>query len=66
MLAAFADEAFVRAKHAIREVLDSKDRIPYPGWRGGGFYYDLWQDAEHPRGLWQRTTLAQYRRDEPE
>lgn len=50
----------------IREVLDSRDRIPYPGWRGDGFYYDFWQDADHPRGLWRRTTVDQYRRDEPE
>ncbi|GAA1877581.1 prolyl oligopeptidase family serine peptidase [Asanoa iriomotensis] len=65
-LAAFADEGFARAKDAIREVLDSKDRIPYPGWRGDGLYYDFWQDADHPRGLWRRTTPEQYRRDEPE
>ncbi|MEV6637254.1 prolyl oligopeptidase family serine peptidase [Actinoplanes sp. NPDC051470] len=64
-LAAFAGEGFVRAKDAIREVLDSKDRIPYPGWRGDGLYYNFWQDAAHPRGLWRRTTLEQYRRDEP-
>ncbi|MER7007792.1 prolyl oligopeptidase family serine peptidase [Dactylosporangium sp. NPDC000555] len=65
-LASFADDRFARAKDAIREVLDSKDRIPYPGWRGDGLYYDFWQDADHPRGLWRRTTLEQYRRDEPE
>jgi prolyl oligopeptidase len=65
-LAALADQDFTQVKDAIREVLDSKDRIPYPGWRGDGFYYDFWQDVEHPRGLWRRTTLDQYRRDEPE
>ncbi|WP_436523413.1 prolyl oligopeptidase family serine peptidase [Actinoplanes sp. HUAS TT8] len=62
----FGDAEFGRLKDAIRETLDSKDRIPYPGWRGDGLYYDFWQDAEHPRGLWRRTTVEQFRRDEPE
>jgi prolyl oligopeptidase PreP (S9A serine peptidase family) len=49
-LSLLADQSIARTKDAIREVLDSKDRIPYPGWRGDGFYYDFWQDADHPRG----------------
>ena len=53
---ALADERFAVTREAIREVLDSRDRIPYPSWRGDGFYYDFWQDADHPRGLWRRTT----------
>ncbi|MEU4161180.1 prolyl oligopeptidase family serine peptidase [Actinoplanes sp. NPDC026670] len=65
-LAAFADEEFVRTRDEIREVLDSRDRISFPGWRGDGFYYSFWQDADHPRGLWRRTTAEQYRLDEPE
>jgi prolyl oligopeptidase len=55
-LAAVTGDGFAALKGAIREVLDSKDRIPYPGWRGDGFYYDFWTDADHPRGLWRRTT----------
>ena len=65
-LTGLADEGFTRTREAIREVLDDKDRIPYPGWRGDGFYYDFWTDADHPRGLWRRTTPEQYRLDEPE
>ncbi|MEU4426326.1 prolyl oligopeptidase family serine peptidase [Actinoplanes sp. NPDC024001] len=65
-LAALAGEDLDRMTDAVREVLDSKDRIPVPGWRGDGFLYDFWQDADHPRGLWRRTTLEQFRRDEPE
>ncbi|GHJ06334.1 prolyl oligopeptidase [Micromonospora humidisoli] len=59
------DDAFVAAQAEIRQVLDADDRIPYPGWRGDGFYYGFWRDAAHPRGLWRRTTLAEYRRPEP-
>ncbi len=64
--AGLAGERFARTRDAIREVLDSKDRIPYPRRRGDGFYYDFWTDADHPRGLWRRTTLERLRRDEPE
>jgi prolyl oligopeptidase len=64
-MSTFDDERFVVVRKAIRDVLDSTDRIPYPSWHGDGFYYDFWQDAEHPRGLWRRTTLDQYRRAEP-
>jgi prolyl oligopeptidase len=59
-------EAFGRLATELREVLDAGDRIPYPGWRGDGLYYDFWTDAAHPRGLWRRTTLEQYRRPRPE
>ncbi|MGX4652788.1 prolyl oligopeptidase family serine peptidase [Micromonospora sp. SCSIO 07396] len=59
------DDAFAAAQAEIRQVLDADDRIPYPGWRGDGFYYGFWRDAAHPRGLWRRTTLAEYRRPEP-
>jgi prolyl oligopeptidase len=65
-LTAFAGEDFVRTRDAIREVLDSKDRIPYPEWIGDGFYYNFWRDADHPRGLWRRTDAEQFRRDEPD
>jgi prolyl oligopeptidase len=30
--------------------------------RRGAWLYNLWRDAEHPRGLWRRTTLAEYRK----
>jgi prolyl oligopeptidase len=45
-------------------MLNSKERIP-PITRRGGHFYNLWQDDAHPRGLWRRTTLAEYRKAEP-
>lgn len=60
-----ADHAdFARSRSAIREVLDAEDRIPYVT-RRGDHLYNFWRDANHPRGVWRRTTLAEYRRDEP-
>ena len=44
--------------------LDSTSRIPEVAQRGGQLY-NLWRDRAHPRGLWRRTTLADFRRDTP-
>nr|WP_316414856.1 prolyl oligopeptidase family serine peptidase [Mesoterricola silvestris] len=45
-------------------ILDSKAKIPYIT-RSGAHYYNFWKDAAHPRGLWRRTTLEEYRKAEP-
>ena len=42
----------------------AEDRIPMPAFRNGGIF-NFWQDGEHLRGLWRRTTLAGYRTKEP-
>ena len=49
---------------ALRATFDSKERIAHIT-RRGDWFYNLWQDEQHPRGLWRRTTLAEYRRPEP-
>ncbi|MEO7430826.1 MAG: prolyl oligopeptidase family serine peptidase [Dokdonella sp.] len=63
--AAFADApAFETTRKRILEVLDSKERIP--GVRKiGDLYYNFWKDETHPRGLWRRTTLVDYRKEHP-
>jgi len=48
----------------ILEVMDSEARIPYVA-KAGGLFYNFWRDAAHPRGLWRRTTLEEYRKAEP-
>jgi prolyl oligopeptidase len=48
----------------IREILDSKARIPTIE-KEGDYYYNFWRDAKNPRGLWRRTTLEEYRKDQP-
>ncbi|MFE3071431.1 prolyl oligopeptidase family protein [Streptomyces sp. NPDC059247] len=58
------DTGFETLKKRLREVLDASDRIPYPV-RWGDHLYNFWQDAEHVRGVWRRTTLEGYRADEP-
>jgi len=55
---------FAALRTQIREVLDAHDRIPGIT-RRGPHLYNFWQDATHPRGLWRRTTLAQFRQPLP-
>ena len=59
-----AQPGFDERRRAIREVLDSREQIPYVS-RRGEWLYNLWKDAANPRGLWRRTTLAEYRKPQP-
>ena len=58
-------ERFTALRDGLRAVLDSDDRIPYTR-RRGDLLYNFWQDADHPRGLWRRTTLESYRTGDPD
>lgn len=63
-------ELSARAEYAdiqprLLALLNARERIPYLS-RIGAHFYNFWQDAEHPRGLWRRTTLASYRQPEPD
>ncbi|HEV6951719.1 MAG TPA: prolyl oligopeptidase family serine peptidase [Promicromonospora sp.] len=62
---ALGGDAFAATERAVREVLDSDDKIPHVS-KVGDHYYNFWQDARHRRGVWRRTTLDSYRTDEPE
>jgi prolyl oligopeptidase len=53
---AFYDEAL--------SIATAEDRIPMPAFRHGGIF-NFWQDGDHLRGLWRRTTLADYRGEKP-
>jgi len=57
-------ERFERMRSETLESIDADDRIPTVK-RRGDYLYNYWVDAEHPRGLWRRTTLEEYRKAEP-
>ena len=59
-----AEPGFAERRDRIRAILDSRQQIPHVTRRADALY-NFWRDAEHPRGLWRRTTLAEYRRAEP-
>ncbi|PXV59245.1 prolyl oligopeptidase [Dyella jiangningensis] len=61
----YADSAeFKQLDARLLEVLDSNDRIPMVS-KIGDHFYNFWRDKEHPKGLWRRTTLDEYRKDKP-
>ena len=49
---------------SILKVLDAADRIPY-GDLDHQYVFNFWQDAEHPKGVWRRTTIADYANSSP-
>jgi prolyl oligopeptidase len=55
---------FERMRTQILDVLDSNQKIPYV-YRQDRWLYNFWRDKQHPRGLWRRTTLEEYRKDQP-
>ncbi len=60
-----AEPGFEASRRRLRDILDSRQQIPQVV-RRGDWLYNFWRDAEHPRGLWRRTTMTEYRRDEPD
>lgn len=62
--AALCDAQFERDRSTLLDILNAPDRIPWIVQRGK-FVYNFWQDAQNPKGLWRRTTLADYRAPTP-
>ncbi|MGH3621498.1 MAG: S9 family peptidase, partial [Sciscionella sp.] len=56
---------FDQLRAELREVVDADDRIPYVR-RRNDYLYNFWRDKAHPRGVWRRTTLEEYRKDQPD
>ncbi len=56
---------FKQLEAQILAILDSEAKIPFVE-KIGDHYYNFWKDAQHERGIWRRTTLAEYRKDSPE
>ena len=46
------------------KVLNNESRIPDVS-QNGKWLYNFWQDSEHPRGIYRRTTLKQFKKNNP-
>ncbi|MFI5781637.1 prolyl oligopeptidase family protein [Nocardia sp. NPDC051570] len=57
-------DRFSELEHRILAMLDTDTRIAYPS-RRATWLYNFWRDGAHPKGLWRRTTFAEYRNDNP-
>ena len=58
------DPRYQRNYDSILKVLDATARIPYGG-LDHQYVFNFWQDAEHPKGVWRRTTIADYANASP-
>ncbi len=55
---------FAPIHEKLLKIFNSKDRIPFPQVRGP-WIYNFWQDQDHVRGIWRRTTRDQYVTESP-
>jgi prolyl oligopeptidase len=60
----FADAGFAADRDALAAIYDRPDNIPFIS-RRGTFVYNIWKDADNPRGKWRRTTLDEFRLPDP-
>ena len=51
-------------RREMLDLLNASDRIPHIS-RKGAWVYNLWQDQNHKRGLWRRSSLAEYKKASP-
>jgi prolyl oligopeptidase len=62
-----ADARYGQFEEAAYKIAAAKDRIPGVSFRGQTDDLDnFWQDPDHVRGLWRRTTLKSYETATPE
>src|SRR5712692_5969606 len=59
-----AEKSYQAIFNRLLQINNSKERIAYPA-QLGSYLYNFWDDDHHVRGIWRRTTLAEYRKDEP-
>jgi prolyl oligopeptidase len=60
-----ADPRYQKDYDAILGVMDATDRIPY-GDLDHQYVFNFWQDAQHPKGVWRRTSIADYAKAAPD
>jgi prolyl oligopeptidase len=59
-----ADPDYQADYNSLLKVMDATDRIPF-GTLDHNFVFNFWQDAKHPKGIWRRTTIADYANAQP-
>jgi prolyl oligopeptidase len=60
----FGTAGFAADWDTLAAIYDRPDNIPFVT-RRSGFLYNLWKDANSPRGIWRRTTLDEFRKQDP-
>jgi prolyl oligopeptidase len=60
-----ADPRYQRFHDRALQILQARDRIPFVSFRPDGLH-NFWQDENHVRGIWRRTSMASYRTQNPQ
>src|SRR5881409_111763 len=60
-----ADPRYQRFYSQALDIAQAKDRIPVGEFLGGQIY-NFWQDQDHVRGIWRRTTPESYASGSPQ
>jgi len=60
------DKRYAELEAQALAILSAKDRVPGVSFAGDGALRNFWQDADHVRGLWRKTTLESYRTAAPQ
>ena len=55
---------FAAIRDKTLEMVNSRARIPAV-YKRGDWFYNFWQDEKNVRGLWRRTSMAEYKKPEP-
>lgn len=56
-----SDPGYEPLRARLKGIYDSKERIPVVTVLAGALY-NFWKDDAHPRGLWRKTTLAEFKK----
>ena len=59
-----ADPRYAALQADALAIANNRQRLPLGNVREG-YLYNFWQDAEHVRGIWRRSPLADYARNDP-
>ncbi|WP_421739932.1 prolyl oligopeptidase family serine peptidase [Caulobacter sp.] len=59
------DTRYATLESQALAILNAKDRVPGVSFAGDGALRNFWQDKDHVRGVWRKTTLDSYRTAEP-
>jgi prolyl oligopeptidase len=61
-----SDPRYEQVHAEALKLVTAKDRIPAVSFHGDGMLHNFWQDQDHVRGIWRRTTPQSYRTADPQ
>jgi prolyl oligopeptidase len=55
---------FAALQARLTTITNARERIPYVE-KHGDYFYNFWRDPQHVRGVWRRTTMAEFHKPDP-